>query len=196
MRWQVLRMACAAAAAVALAGCSAADGTGVADPPEVVTEPETADDPTPGDGSSVDDPADGAVAPALATATVPIDWVDGGELEMAVTGIDVIGELLRVAVTFIASLPPEAEEVALGAVLAGNEDAPGAPVKPELIDPVNLKAYEVVAGGSSLGSSLHLRSGAPRTLAFYYAAPQDAVTTIDIHWSSAIAPLTDVPFPQ
>lgn len=154
-----------------------------------VDEPEPAQDTDAGQADAPADPAE-----AIATATLPIDWIDGGQLDLAVTGIEVAGELLRVAVAFTASVPPEVEDVAIGAVLEGNESAPGAAVRPELVDPVNLKAYEVVTGGTSNGDTVRLTDGAPRTLVFYYAAPRDELDTFDIHWSSKVPPLVDVPF--
>jgi hypothetical protein len=63
---------------------------------------------------------------------MPIGFVEGGELEIAVTEVAVSGELLRVALAFTASLPPEVEEVALGAVLASDENQPGRGFSPEL----------------------------------------------------------------
>lgn len=114
---------------------------------------------------------------------------------MAVTGIEVRGELLRVAVTFTAALPPVTESVAIGAVFAG-EDQGDAGITPELIDPVNLKAYEVVTGGTEAGETVDLVDGVPRTLVFYYAASQDEVESLDIPWSSHLPPLTDVPLSQ
>lgn len=186
-------------AGVLLSACDG-DDEPAAQPPETAAEPAPTDqDGLAPDGDESPDadttaPADGQPAAPLAVTTLPIDWVDGGELEAAVTGIEVVGELLRVAVTFTASLPPEAEDVAIGAVLLGNEGQPGAGVRPELIDPVNLKAYEVVAGGTRGGASVRLVDGVARTLVFYYAAPQDDLDTIDIMWSSQVPPLTDVPF--
>lgn len=143
------------------------------------TEPETADEP-PGE--------------PLASTTVPISFIDGGELDMAVTTLEVAGQLMRVGITFTASLPIEAEEVAVGAVLEANESAPAAGISPEVIDPVNLKAYEVVAGEVPNGSSIDLEDGVSHTVVFYFAAPQDDVDTVDVVLSSQTPPITDVPF--
>ena len=202
MRWRrrLVSMALVCAGVLLLSACDG-DDEPAAGPPVTAVDPTPTDEdgPAPNGGQDPDigtaEPDDGQPPAALAVTTLPIDWVDGGELEAAVTGIEVAGELLRVAVTFTASLPPETEDVAIGAVLLGNEGQPGAGVRPELIDPVNLKAYEVVAGGTRGGASIRLVDGVARTLVFYYAAPQDDLDTIDFMWSSQVPPLTDVPFP-
>jgi hypothetical protein len=145
------------------------------------TEPATAQEP-PGE--------------PLASLSVPISYIDGGELDIEVTGIEVAGELMRVSMTFTATVPTGTEPVALGAVLIGDETFPGTAVEPEVIDPVNLKAYEVVAGQTDNGTSVDLEDGVPQTLVFYFAAPQDDVDAVDIVLSSQTPPITDVPFPQ
>lgn len=201
-RPRLLPVAVLAAGVLLLSACDGDDEAGTAAPETAVDPAPTDEDggPAPDEQDAPDadvaDPADTEPTEVLAAMTVPVDWVDGGELEMAVTGIEVAGELLRVAVAFTASLPLEAEDVALGAIMYGQEGQPGRPVRPELIDPVNLKAYEVVAGGTPLGYALRLTDGMPRTLVFYYAAPQDDLDTVDIMWSSALPPLTDVPVPR
>lgn len=48
---------------------------------------------------------------------------------------------------FTASLPSGTEEVAMGAVVRRDENAPAAGVLPELVDTTNLKAYQPVLGG-------------------------------------------------
>ena len=84
--------------------------------------------------------------------------------------------------------------MAIGAVIGGDENAPAAGVRPELIDTVNLKAYEVVTGGIPLGVAIYLMDGAPRTVVCYYAAPQDDIDKLDIRLSSQLPTLTDVPY--
>jgi hypothetical protein len=130
----------------------------------------------------------------LARKTVPISYGIGGELDIAVTQLDVVGELLRLGLTFTASLPAGSEDVELGAVLAGDENQSVAPVSPELIDPVNLKAYEAVAGDIPIGNSFPLADGVPATIVFYFAAPQDEIKTFDIVVSSRTPTIVDVPF--
>ncbi len=76
--------------------------------------------------------------------------------------------------------------------MVGNDDQSAAETAPELIDPVNLKAYDVVVG-ETLGET-ELLPGSPRTIVYYYAAPQDRVEAIDLRFSSQIPPLTGVPF--
>lgn len=197
-----------AGAAVLLSACSddGTDSTGGSEPagPAVTTPaPEAGDgatsqaDPTPEVAASEPAPVVSEPAEPLATASVPIDFIEGGELEMAATGLDVAGDLMRVAITFTASLPPgETDSVALGAVLQGNANTPGAGISPEVIDPVNLKAYEAVAGAIPNGTSVALGNGSPRTIVFYYAAPQDDVETLDVVVSSQAPTLTDITLDQ
>ena len=71
--------------------------------------------------------------------------------------------------------------------------SPAAAISPELIDPVHLKAYEAVVS-VPIGTAINLTGGAPRTLDFYYAAPQDDIRTVDIVLSSQAPTMTDVPF--
>jgi hypothetical protein len=153
---------------------------------------------SPAPGVEQSEPAvrESPTAQPLASVAVPIGFIDGGELEMAVSTIEVVGELMRVGVTFTAALPPEAPSVAIGAVLAASESAPAMGFSPELIDPVNLKAYEAVAGAIPNGTTVELFDGAPQTLIFYYAAPQDDVETLDLIVSSQVPTVTDIPFEQ
>jgi hypothetical protein len=146
--------------------------------------------------SDAEPPANEPPGEPLASTTVPIGFIDGGELDMAVTDLAVTGDLMRVAVTFTATLPIEAEEVAIGAVVTANESAPAAGISPEVIDPVNLKAYEAVAGAVPNGTGIYIEDGAPHTLVFYFAAPQDQMETVDVVISSEAPPITDIPFPQ
>ena len=169
-------------------------------------EPATADEEAPAETEPVaaasepeaEDPQGGAASaeqgPPLASTTMPISFVEGGELEAAVTSLDVTGELMRLGITFTMSLPVEVEEVAIGAVLTADENAPAAGISPEIIDPVNLKAYQAVAGYIPNGTGIYLRDGASHTVVAYYAAPQDQVETIDIKLSSQTPPIADVPF--
>jgi hypothetical protein len=156
-------------------------------PAEVGTEP--VEEAVPSEQAPADEPA----GPALASLTVPISYIDGGELDMAVTSIDVAGELMRVSMTFTVDLPTGSEPAALGAILVGDETFPATGVSPELIDPVNLKAYSVVAGEIPNGTSVDLQDGVPHTLVFYFAAPEDDMQTVDIVLMSQTPPITDVP---
>lgn len=130
----------------------------------------------------------------LASASLPINFIEGGELDIAVMSLEVTGELLRMALTFTASLPVEAENVGIGAVITADENAPAAGIFPELIDPVNLKAYQAVTGYVPNGTGIYLEDGASHTQVFYFAAPQDEVDTFDIRLASQAPPITDVPF--
>jgi hypothetical protein len=195
------------ACAAVLSACSPDDDTTDESSPQAAPAPsaaapdaatEAASQPAPTPAAPPSEPVTAGSEPgeALATASVPIDFVDGGELQMAVTALDVTGELMRVAITFTASLPATSEPVAVGAVLTANENAPAAGISPEVIDPVNLKAYELVAGGIPNGTAVDLVDGSPRTIVCYYAAPQDDVETLDIVVASQAPTLTDIPFAQ
>jgi hypothetical protein len=161
----------------------------------VETAAAAATEPAEGAAQSEAAPAEPS-GPPLASMTMPITFIEGGELEADVISMDVTGELMRVGITFTASLPVEVEEVGIGAVLTANENAPAAGISPEVIDPVNLKAYQAVAGWIPNGTSIYLRDGASHTIVFYYAAPQEQVETVDIKLSSQTPPITDVPFPS
>lgn len=129
----------------------------------------------------------------IATADIPISFIDGGTLQVAVTGIDVVGELMRLRLTFTAKVPSATQEVAIGSVLAADDTFPATAISPELIDPVHLKAYEAVVSVPN-GTAINLIGGESRTLVFYYAAPQDKIQTFDIILSSKTPTVTDVPF--
>jgi hypothetical protein len=43
---------------------------------------------------------------------------------------------------------------------------------------------------------VELFDGAPQTLIFYYAAPQDDLETLDLIVSSQVPTVTDIPFEQ
>jgi hypothetical protein len=163
------------------------------DPDGVAT---AATSPTPGTQQSEPFAPESPTAQPRASVSVPIGFIDGGELEMAVASVEVVGELMRVGITFNASLPPEAPSVAIGAVLAASETAPATGFSPEVIDPVNLKAYEAVVGAIPNGTTVNIQDGVPQTLIFYYAAPQDDVETLDIIVSSQVPTLSDIPFEQ
>lgn len=180
---------------VALVLPACASGDGDASAPEPAVEDRTPEGDARSSPSDDDDAGPGEAPPAgeaLASTTLPIGFIEGGELEVAVTSFDVVGELLRMRLTFTASLPREVEDVAIGAVLANNEQQGGGAISPELIDPVNLKAYDVVTE-DFLGTTVPLVDGLPLTMVFYYAAPEDDVDAFDILLSSQSPPLTDVP---
>lgn len=182
--------------AIILAACSGGAGNDASAPSNSASAPDAdgGTNTTGGTGrKQKSPPPQEQPAEPLAAVSLPISFVEGGKLDIAVTSFDVAGDLLRLAVQFTATLPLEVEDVAVAAVLE-SKGSPAAAISPELIDPVNLKAYEVVAGGTNPGTSLDLVDGGSRTLVFYYAAPQDDVATFDIVFSSGGAILTDVPF--
>lgn len=179
--------------ALALAGCTTGSDDATEPRTDLTGEATETGDRPPQEGEADDGPTE---VESLATVSFPIGFVEDGELEVTVTSLEVTGELLRLAIAFTATLPDEVDDVALGAVLASNENAPGGEVRPEVIDPVNLKAYEVVAGAIPLGTAAYLTDASARTIVFYYAAPQDEVDALDIRLSSQAPALTDVPVGQ
>jgi hypothetical protein len=131
---------------------------------------------------------------ALASVTVPVSFVDGAEVLAEVLEFSTADELVRMTMRFTASLPSGTEEVALGAVFERNDNAPGAAVRPELVDTTNLKAYEPVLGGTANGNSLNLTDGVPAEVVYYYATPEDPVDSFDVVLGEQVPSLLDVPF--
>lgn len=82
----------------------------------------------------------------------------------------------------------------MGAVFERNDNAPGAAVRPELVDTTNLKAYEPVLGGTVNGNSLNLTDGVPAEVVYYYATPEDPVDSFDVVLGEQVPSLLDVPF--
>lgn len=168
---------------------------GAAAAPDAAADAQPASEAAPAE-SAPSEPAADVDPPGepLASTTLPISFIDGGEFEVEVMSLEVSGELLRMAVTFTASLPSGIEDVGIGAVLTADENAPAAGVFPELIDPVNLKAYAAVTGWIPNGTGIYLGDGEQHTQVFYFAAPQDDIDTVDVVVSSLAPPITDVPF--
>ena len=181
----------AAALATVLTSCTLFedDGEETSAPPQ---SPETLESGSPED---IDDAGAADTIESLGSETVDIAFIEDGELEMAVTEMEVEGELLRASITFTASIPDTVESVALGAIVAADEAFTATGVSPELIDPVNLKAYEMVAGGVPNGTSVELYNGEPHAVDFYFAAPEDDVETFDVVVHSASPAIQNVPVP-
>jgi hypothetical protein len=188
-RAPALVRACAACVClvVVLAACSGA-GTGVAASGAAPNSAPAATPSPPSAAVAADSPSS-----AIATVDIPISFIDKGTLQVAVTGMDVVGNLMRLRLTFTANVPSASQEVAIGSVLAGDDTYPATAISPELIDPVHLKSYEAVISVPN-GTKIDLIAGEPRTLEFYYAAPQDDIQTFDIILSSQTPSITDVPF--
>lgn len=184
----------AAVVATVLAGCSSAEEPAATNASEVPvqSEPDARAEEDDDEQEGSDD--EEQKRKALASVTVPVSFVDGAEVLAEVLEFSAADELVRMTMRFTASLPSGTEEVALGAVLELNENAPGAAVQPELVDTANLKAYEPVLGGTRSGSSLNLSDGVPVELVYYYATPEDPVDTVDVVLAEQAPSLLDVPF--
>lgn len=187
----VLAVAAALVAAV-LAGCSSDEEPAAPAATEAPTTSAPAEDGETDDEEAAEQETD--EREALASVTVPVSFVDDAEVLAEVLEFSPADELVRMTMRFTASLPSGTEAVALGAVLERNDNAPGAAVQPELVDPMNLKAYEPVLGGTRSGSSLNLPDGVPVELVYYYATPEDPVDTVDVVLAEQAPSLLDVPF--
>lgn len=190
----VLAVAAAVLAAV-LVGCSSDEDSAEPAPTE---PPATAEDggvdAEETDEQKTDD-EETAEREALASVTVPVSFVDDAEVLAEVLEFSTADELVRMTMRFTASLPSGTEKVVLGAVIERNENAPGAPVLPELVDTTNLKAYEPVLGGTRTSRSvLNLTDGVPAEVVYYYATPEDPVDSFDVLLGEQVPSLPDVPF--
>jgi hypothetical protein len=177
---------------VVLAACSGTGVTGAATTPRDAAPGAAAPGPAAAGAAPTVPAAPELPSPAIATADIPISFIDGGVLQVEVTGIDVVGELMRLRLTFTAKVRSSTQVVAVASVLAGDETSPAMAISPELIDPIHLKAYEAVVSVPN-GTAINLTGGGSRTLDFYYAAPQDDIRTVDIVLSSQAPTMTDVP---
>jgi hypothetical protein len=128
----------------------------------------------------------------IAAVAAPIPWMEDGQVDIAVTSIEEVGELLRVGVTFTPFLPTTESDVSITAMADGREFQPGARIAPRLLDPVGLKEYLVVRGAIS---SVTVPHGVPRTLLFYFPAFVDDVDTFDMILGDGMPSLTDIPAP-
>lgn len=180
--------------AAVLAGCSSDEQSTA---PDVSAAPDSSEAPVqsePDAGADQDDGDDAGQGQGepLASVTVPVSYVDGADVLAEVLEFSGADELVRMRMRFTASLPSGTEEVALGAVLDRNESAPGAAVKPELVDTTHLKAYEPVLGGPI--GRVNLTDGVPVEIVYYYATPDDQVDTFDVTLGGQAPSLPDVPF--
>jgi hypothetical protein len=177
-----MRRVASVVVAVVLVGCANGDEP-AADPATEASE-EQAEAEVDGDGAVVDDLDEGAddgppatgrpAGEPLVVTEHPTAGHDGAlEIELRA---EVVGELLRAAVTFIPrGIGDERTSLAelFGSMGSGNG------ISARLIDPVNLLEYETVRPAVSHGQSTPVHDGQPLTLHFYFAAPVEDLETFD-----------------
>lgn len=181
--------------AAVLAGCSsappdeAAESTATASSAPSSSSPEQS--PTGGTASESQAPSD---REALASETIELAPDYGGTLTFSVLSLTVEGELTALELELL----PEADNLDEGTTV--NNVISGTPestrdLAPELLDPVNLKAYSEVEGGFGVeeGINTQVTDGLPMTFTFYYAAPQDDVDTFDVAVGSGLPTFRGVP---
>jgi len=188
----VLRTVVALVVAVATAGCSAIGSTaspsGSSTPPAAA--PSVAAPVAPSAAAPVDSRAPDAAV--LASTTVPLaDDVGPGTLTFSVVDLSVRGQLTQLTLRLQTSGNPD-PTLRVNQVI-GSKDV-GRVLAPELIDPVNLKAYSEADGGLGFGdgAQVTLATGS-QDFTFNYAAPQDPVTTLDVAVGSGLPTFRDVP---
>ena len=132
-----------------------------------------------------------ALANPLATvsAGVPIDGDPQASLKVDLLGLERQGKLLvmTAAVTPTNSL---AKEQSLFGMLGQQS------FRPQLVDPQNLKLYEVVRAGGPLQSNdvgNQVPSGTPLVVHAVFAAPPPAVTAINVQVVEQVPTFTNVP---
>lgn len=123
----------------------------------------------------------------LASQTVPLPAEPGATMTISVLSLRVIGELTTLEIEVV----PAAENLESANLLTvfGREPLP------ELLDPVNLKAYSEVLGPRGLAelASVQMTDNEATVLTFYYAAPQDDVDTLEVVLGSGLPTFHDVP---
>ena len=188
----VLRTVVALVVAVATAGCSAIGSTaspsGSSTPPAAA--PSVAAPVAPSAAAPVDSRAPDAAV--LASTTVPLaDDVGPGTLTFSVVDLSVRGQLTQLTLRLQTSGNPD-PTLRVNQVI-GSKNV-GRVLAPELIDPVNLKAYSEADGGLGFGdgAQVTLATGS-QDFTFNYAAPQDPVTTLDVAAGSELPTFRDVP---
>jgi hypothetical protein len=129
---------------------------------------------------------------ALFRATVALaDDVGPGTLTFSVVDLTVRGQLTQLTLRLQTSGSPD-PSIRVNQLI-GSKNV-GRILAPELIDPVNLKAYSEAEGGLGFGdgAQVTLATGA-EDFTFNYAAPQDPVTTLDVAVGSGLPTFRDVP---
>ena len=188
----VVAVVVAVAVAVMTAGCSAIGSTaspsGSSTPPAAA--PSVAAPVAPSAAAPVDSRAPDAAV--LASTTVPLaDDVGPGTLTFSVVDLSVRGQLTQLTLRLQTSGNPD-PTMRVNQVI-GSKNV-GRILAPELIDPINLKAYSEADGGLGFGdgAQVTLATGS-QDFTFNYAAPQDPVTTLDVAVGSGLPTFRDVP---
>ena len=187
----VVAVVVAVAVAVVTAGCSAigstaspsGSGTPAAAAPSAVAPVAPSAAPV---GSRAPE------APVLASATVPLaDDVGPGTLTFSVVDLSVRGQLTQLTLRLQTSGNPD-PTLRVNQMIGSK--GVGRILAPELIDPINLKAYSEADGGLGFtdGAQVTLATGS-EDFTFNDAAPQDPVTTLDVAVGSGLPTFRDVP---
>jgi hypothetical protein len=185
-----LRVVIVLICALAAAGC-AVPGTSAGPSPAAPAPAAPAAAPAAPQAAPSAAPA-AADAPVLASASVPLAKdVGPGTLTFSVLDLAVRGQLTQLTLRVQTSGSPDPTlriNQLLGSRSAGRELAP------ELIDPANLKAYSEADGGIGFGNGAQITlANGSADFTFNYAAPQDAVTTLDVAVGSGLPTFRDVP---
>lgn len=196
--------------ATVVAGCTGDDADGDAEEPTTIETDDapaaTEGEPAEGEGAAEEDEADeGAREEAAdggtAPATQPLASVEhqatalDATLQVDVMSAEVVGDLLRVAVAFTAQ---ELDEESSLAELMGSI-GPGNRISARLIDADNLLEYSSVRAAVPHGSGVSMVDGHAVTLYFYFAAPEQPMTSFDLQFDFGsghpdLDGLVDVPF--
>ncbi|MCS2610887.1 hypothetical protein [Halomonas dongshanensis] len=130
-----------------------------------------------------------------APLVVDIPGESGATVTIEVTSMEIVGELLRIGVTFTPEWqiePFSGRSPDLAQVLGANLSNP---INARLIDPANLLEYQLVTRGSS--RVIPMTEGVPRTVYFYFGTPVEEMESFDLYLEAervALPPLTDVPY--
>ena len=131
-------------------------------------------------------------APVIASTTVPLaDDIGPGTLTFSVVDLSVRGQLTQLTLRLQTS--GNADPTLRVNQVIGSKNVARV-LAPELIDPINLKAYSEADGGLGFGdgAQVTLATGS-QDFTFNYAAPQDPVTTLDVAVGSGLPTFRDVP---
>jgi hypothetical protein len=181
------------AAAIALSGCSGGvPGLGKSGTPAPAAAPSApAGSGSAGGASAEAGVSEEALANPLATveAPVPIEGDPKATLKVDLLGLERQGKLL----VMTAAVTPNntlAKEQSLFGMLGDQS------FRPQLIDPDNLKLYEVVTAGGPLQSTTvgnKVPPGTPLVVHAVFAAPPPAVTRINVQVAEQVPTFTNVP---
>jgi hypothetical protein len=172
--------------ALALGGCGGGDdgddSGGAAATPTATSEAPAEETATP-TPTETPDPAtvEGAPEDAQATQTVKARGARNTTIDLAVLGLEVQGKLATLTLSFTVHNPEAAPDADYSLYDLNGEEA----LLVSLIDPVNLRRYNVVkdSSGEELQSGYIQTRAAldvPETARYTYAAPPPDVTKIDV----------------